>query len=587
MLENTVFVSYAHESEAFQAQVKLLCNWLRGKGIAVVCDFDYASKPPDLGWASWMQQGIEDAKVVLVVASPKYKERCEKRGILAVGKGVTWEGAIITQDLYDATLRNDKFYPILPDAGSEEHIPKALKQWQNNYRFPSGQEKILALIHECFRQTSIEHVHQSEQSKDSNMDTDRKSETSGKQSSGDGSKNSSKNHLDNVSTSHVSNVRPDPATHCCEETRKEAVDRLTAVKNSPFYKELIVELNKRIAPKPTLDQVEDVVAFVSDTLDTAAIQALFYAIRNAMDKIDTADQTGEHQLDAASALYYMASRGLIIADAFSNHTGQYLLRMPRLETKEYPEYPEPGRIIGGFIAAAICGGVLEFRGNGKQRLPEHVRTISISDNADEVENQIDRALYKVLFPERERATFIADGSAALTESDIDAIKAKIDDWRIGNNRAVAFHIQNGELIIEALGKAGLNYKTPMLLEQSQVMEEIFGMSPGRLLAELSMFWEKDAEIRNKKTTPEKSQGGSGNNQQEIDLLIKTLLQIVSVTDNQNYTRCANQVAEEVKKPQPDKSKLKSALNELKEAPKSIEGANAIIVAATNLFKLFF
>ena len=63
----TVFVSYAHESPAFRTEVRGLCNWLREQGVAVVCDFDYAIKPPNLGWPAWMQQGIEDAGVVLVV----------------------------------------------------------------------------------------------------------------------------------------------------------------------------------------------------------------------------------------------------------------------------------------------------------------------------------------------------------------------------------------------------------------------------------------------------------------------------------------------------------------------------------------
>jgi tetratricopeptide (TPR) repeat protein len=146
--EDTVFISYAHESEDFREQVKVLVDWLAARGINVVSDHKYGSRPPRLGWKAWMQQEIEDATVVLIVCSPKYKARFEKREVPGQGKGVTWEGAIVTQDLYDASLQNDKFYPILPDDGDYDNIPKVLRDFFNNHRFPSGDEGILALIHE-------------------------------------------------------------------------------------------------------------------------------------------------------------------------------------------------------------------------------------------------------------------------------------------------------------------------------------------------------------------------------------------------------------------------------------------------------
>lgn len=147
--KSNVFVSYAHESNAFCEEVKSLCRWLRKKDITVVCDFDYANKPPELGWPAWMAQGIEDAVVVLVIASPQYKVRFEKRNDSKSGKGVAWEGAIITQDLYGTLQQNNKFYPILPNNGNHEDIPKALTPWHNNYRFPDDNENILELILEC------------------------------------------------------------------------------------------------------------------------------------------------------------------------------------------------------------------------------------------------------------------------------------------------------------------------------------------------------------------------------------------------------------------------------------------------------
>ncbi len=150
----SVFVSYAHESDTFRQQVRQLCNWLRSQGVAVVCDFDHEVRPPDTGWPTWMQHGIEDALVVLVVASPKYKARFEKRSPTDSGLGVRWEGAIITQDLYVGAQLNNKFYPVIPDGGSHDDVPKALRPWNNGHRFPSGQDAILALIRACEPSTS-------------------------------------------------------------------------------------------------------------------------------------------------------------------------------------------------------------------------------------------------------------------------------------------------------------------------------------------------------------------------------------------------------------------------------------------------
>lgn len=144
-----VFISYAWESDAFRAQVKALCDYLRANGVAVVVDFDHAIKPPDVGWPVWMQQSIEDAAVVLVVCSASYRARFEKRAPTTSGKGVAWEGAVITQDLYNAALRNDKFYPIFPDPFKFDFCPTMLEPWSNGHAFPSKQADVLALVHAC------------------------------------------------------------------------------------------------------------------------------------------------------------------------------------------------------------------------------------------------------------------------------------------------------------------------------------------------------------------------------------------------------------------------------------------------------
>ena len=142
----TVFISYAHEGD-LSLRVRELAGWLTDKGIQVITDHPYENRPPEKGWRAWMQQNIEEADLVLMVCSERYKTLFEKREIPDEGgRGVTWEAAIITDDLYTSRLLNERFFPILPDDGDHTHVPVILRDWYNGHRFPSGNHRILSLI---------------------------------------------------------------------------------------------------------------------------------------------------------------------------------------------------------------------------------------------------------------------------------------------------------------------------------------------------------------------------------------------------------------------------------------------------------
>jgi hypothetical protein len=102
-----------------------------------------------------MEKGIASADVVLIVCSPRLKNRYEMTEDPDLGFGGTFEGAIITQHIYFAQMRNKKFFPILPDAGKPEHIPDKFRGWSNNHHFPSGNAGILKLIEQAGAAHSI------------------------------------------------------------------------------------------------------------------------------------------------------------------------------------------------------------------------------------------------------------------------------------------------------------------------------------------------------------------------------------------------------------------------------------------------
>ena len=143
-----VFISYAHESDKFRRDVKTLVKWLKTEGIsslAVASDFDHPYKAPSNSWPVWMEDKIEEADIVLIICTPKYLERFRRKEI-GTGKGVSWEGAIITQDLYNQNAHNGKFVPIIPDGGSETDVPKVLQGFFNYLSFPSKNRHILKCI---------------------------------------------------------------------------------------------------------------------------------------------------------------------------------------------------------------------------------------------------------------------------------------------------------------------------------------------------------------------------------------------------------------------------------------------------------
>lgn len=121
-----VFISYTHDSEAHKDRVYELSDRLRAEGVD--CHLDqYEDSPPE-GWARWMHNQIQDSDYVLVVCTAIYKRRFEGRGAVGKGAGAQWEGAIITQHLYESEGRNSKFIPVIFSFDEVNHIPLELRQ---------------------------------------------------------------------------------------------------------------------------------------------------------------------------------------------------------------------------------------------------------------------------------------------------------------------------------------------------------------------------------------------------------------------------------------------------------------------------
>lgn len=130
-----VFISYSHDQDVWRAtgqdpqtqrnRVFDLAERLRGEGVESAID-QHIANPPE-GWPRWMMNQVENADFVLVVATETYNRRFRGQEDPNKGFGAQWEGAVISQELYNTNGKNEKFIPITFDTADASHIPLPLQ----------------------------------------------------------------------------------------------------------------------------------------------------------------------------------------------------------------------------------------------------------------------------------------------------------------------------------------------------------------------------------------------------------------------------------------------------------------------------
>ena len=122
-----VFISYSWDSEKHRERVLMLANTLRKPwGIETDIDQYVRANPPFIppqGWDVWMDKRIEWAEFVLIVCTENYQRRFRGDEEPGLGRGVTWEGTIIKQNLYNNQLVNTKFIPVVFSSPDLTHVP--------------------------------------------------------------------------------------------------------------------------------------------------------------------------------------------------------------------------------------------------------------------------------------------------------------------------------------------------------------------------------------------------------------------------------------------------------------------------------
>jgi hypothetical protein len=115
-----VFISYSWDSESHQKWVlKLATDLMKLYGIDVILDQFELAAGNDLTY--FMESAISEADKVLVILTPSYKVKAEKRE-----KGVGYETSIISQEILSSPISQIKFIPILREGNQKSSSPMHL-----------------------------------------------------------------------------------------------------------------------------------------------------------------------------------------------------------------------------------------------------------------------------------------------------------------------------------------------------------------------------------------------------------------------------------------------------------------------------
>lgn len=435
-----VFISYAHESDALRAAVKALADWLVKRGCTVFTDHRYIDRPPPEGWQAWMLGCINQADTVLVVCSPKLKERFENTAAPEAGLGATYEGAIITQQIFNNAMRNDKFYPVLPDEGHVSHIPTTLMSWWNGNRFASGYEGIGRMV--C-AEGGLQAMEATSPSKDSLEGT------------------------------------PVPLI---EIGQQRLANRLLGKAASAQFldalmSEFVEEFYPALAPVTAAAMVQ---RFMESTGDE--IQKLFYVVRRALQSVPAQGQLAErrHVEEVAAALYFLAACRLVVQAQHAAKPGneRYVLHVPTDD-----------QVICAVIATALFGGELHLvpSDDPKRPLPRDTFTVKPPAGGEQIEIDFERAVYFVVFAGNRNETEGTLDAGPLSPEQRTELAARfrtITKVRRGSLTLVVHGIKQADAVHGFADR----YRVPVMIPATEATTTLLGMDADTLRAEIREFW---------------------------------------------------------------------------------------------------
>lgn len=147
----TVFISYSWDDEPHKDWILNLTKRLFDKGINVL--LDRMELRPGKNMIYFMESSISKSNKVLIVFTPNYKLKAEKRQ-----GGVGFEYSILNAELYNQITTNEKFIPILKSGSFSQSIPSFMQQFigVDMTKSEEFEEKLNELVYAIYDKPQIE-----------------------------------------------------------------------------------------------------------------------------------------------------------------------------------------------------------------------------------------------------------------------------------------------------------------------------------------------------------------------------------------------------------------------------------------------
>lgn len=139
-----VFISYSWEDDTHKEWIRELADQLISDGIDVTLDQYDVSHGDRL--PKFMEEAITHSDYVLIICTPSYKEKADKRE-----SGVGYEGHIISEELM-SNYNERKFIPLIRKGTIKEAFPSFLKgkygiNFTNESNFSENYNDLLATLY--------------------------------------------------------------------------------------------------------------------------------------------------------------------------------------------------------------------------------------------------------------------------------------------------------------------------------------------------------------------------------------------------------------------------------------------------------
>jgi formylglycine-generating enzyme required for sulfatase activity len=138
-----VLISYSHDSEQHREAVLALAQALRSKGIDAWID-QFEPTPPQ-GWPRWIVEQVHRSDYVVMICTTTYKRRFEGREQAGVGRGVSYEGLLARQLLYEGKFDHQTLVPVLLPGATTQDIPLEVRAG-THHTLPEELDELVARL---------------------------------------------------------------------------------------------------------------------------------------------------------------------------------------------------------------------------------------------------------------------------------------------------------------------------------------------------------------------------------------------------------------------------------------------------------